>query len=794
MSGSDLLIRETILGVIKSRDLNNEGIIHTSDFRSAVADLGFPFGHPIIENILVHCVIMPDGFVDFNGLERELARERRVTNAKASAIPSGRVKTSTGTALKPWRADVVHQQKMQSERQAKLLQEKHNDVFDAFRKYEEQVHSEEELINCIKDLGIVPTRSFLELLRTNRSCEIRFGDFVRSLIHYDPNSKPLDYSRPAGGAASLMGRNDMKDREEHQAGLFYARKRVDYQKKTAMQSSAMERKTGKKIIETDATMRSRGGSKGSGGQAAQRSTIGSFVKSSRGVQDAMVHDNAPGTPLLSAAQLEMHKGKKGVQKQELSYTSEQKLLREQVLAALRKLDAGELSRIEFQDIIFTMGIELPEGVLKQLQLQEQSGLLDWRACVHELDGYVFKHRSLEDDTPHEAVAVAKQRLKDSVERSGSLDALSLLLQMFHRVDENGDKLLSFNEFRKACRDFLQDTQTSKGLSDSDIRYLFNHFDKNGDGSLSYDEVISSLQGDVSPRRKDIIRQAFVMMDRFGTGKITLEVFLDHFNVNHYPDVATGRKSPWQALRQIEDFFEICSMSGRGFETAISASDFEMFFKNLSPHVANDDDFFKLVRDMTGLSSKKPAVQCREQQSGTASKVPVAKQSFGDVISWNQEASLLECQSAGRSRQKKAVTPPFPRHPDVISWSEKEGESYDAVDATDGFVLKRSTIGHGSKNLLTWNVQRRQPPSFVHDTPPKYKTKVTVTEDTNSPQEMFSNKNYHWSEGKRNQYAGACPFGTDADSGDTGKYDSYQPGTVKNSKPKSLADVLSSKDK
>jgi hypothetical protein len=74
LSASDLLVRETILGVIKSRDLNREGIIHTSDFRSAVADLGFPFGHPIIENILVHCVINSDGFVDFNGLERELAR------------------------------------------------------------------------------------------------------------------------------------------------------------------------------------------------------------------------------------------------------------------------------------------------------------------------------------------------------------------------------------------------------------------------------------------------------------------------------------------------------------------------------------------------------------------------------------------------------------------------------------------------------------------------------------------------------------------------------------------------
>lgn len=77
---SDLSIRETILGVIKSRDLNNEGVIHTSDFRSAVADLGFAFGDPLIENILVHCVVNSDGFVDFNGLERELARYVRCSS------------------------------------------------------------------------------------------------------------------------------------------------------------------------------------------------------------------------------------------------------------------------------------------------------------------------------------------------------------------------------------------------------------------------------------------------------------------------------------------------------------------------------------------------------------------------------------------------------------------------------------------------------------------------------------------------------------------------------------------
>lgn len=59
---------------------------------------------------------------------------------------------------------------------------------------------------------------------------------------------------------------------------------------------------------------------------------------------------------------------------------------------------------------------------------------------------------------------------------------------------------------------------------------------------------------MSPRRKDIIHQAFVMMDRVGAGHITLETFLDHFQVQAYPDVANGHKTEWKALKEIEDFF------------------------------------------------------------------------------------------------------------------------------------------------------------------------------------------------------------------------------------------------
>jgi hypothetical protein len=81
------------------------------------SDLGFPLGHPVIENILVHCVINAEGFIDFSGVERELARERRLLSGNVDKTNSARPVTSKATAAHPWRADVVHQQKMQSERQ-----------------------------------------------------------------------------------------------------------------------------------------------------------------------------------------------------------------------------------------------------------------------------------------------------------------------------------------------------------------------------------------------------------------------------------------------------------------------------------------------------------------------------------------------------------------------------------------------------------------------------------------------------------------------------------------------------
>jgi Ca2+-binding EF-hand superfamily protein len=80
---SSLPVRETILGVLKSRDPENIGRIHSSDFRMAISDLGFTMTSDPVADILVHCRIDPnDGCIDFTQLERELSTERRTFNSK----------------------------------------------------------------------------------------------------------------------------------------------------------------------------------------------------------------------------------------------------------------------------------------------------------------------------------------------------------------------------------------------------------------------------------------------------------------------------------------------------------------------------------------------------------------------------------------------------------------------------------------------------------------------------------------------------------------------------------------
>ena len=293
---------------------------------------------------------------------------------------------------------------------------------------------------------------------------------MRSLINYDPSNKLIDSSQPAGGSANLLAHMFTEDREEVQAGLFYARKRMDMKKKTEMRIGSNDpTRSGRRKIESITTPE---------GIGAQSLSV-LFQRSNQVSQ--IISDKSEPPVLLSHAQVDMRRGKLGSNAlaENIKYTSEQRMLREQVLAALRKLDGGELSSVEFQDKMFAMRVELPAEVLQELHLYEQSGLLDWSACVHAIDGYVFRHKSVEqtDDSAGDEISALKNKLIEAIFKKKGPSGLSDITMQFQAFDIDRDSSLSYNEFIRGCELF-----GLHGISSAEYRAIFNHFDKNGDGN------------------------------------------------------------------------------------------------------------------------------------------------------------------------------------------------------------------------------------------------------------------------------------------------------------------------
>ena len=171
--------------------------IHSSDFRSAVTNLGFSFGSDIIQNVLVFCKLNNDGYIDFSRLEEELLREREVYNS----FPKKELKnssSSTGALIKPWRPDVLHQQKISLEAQSKRIQQHQVRINDLYNKLSHHLVSSDDAIQYLQSLEIIPTKEFIKLLSVLEYSHASLNEFIGSLTKSETFSGSTDNTHMAG--------------------------------------------------------------------------------------------------------------------------------------------------------------------------------------------------------------------------------------------------------------------------------------------------------------------------------------------------------------------------------------------------------------------------------------------------------------------------------------------------------------------------------------------------------------------------------------------------------------------
>jgi len=79
------------------------------------------------------------------------------------------------------------------------------------------------------------------------------------------------------------------------------------------------------------------------------------------------------------------------------------------------------------------------------------------------------------------------------------------------MDNNGNKKLDSSEFEQALAAF--------GLFPKkvELQALIKFYDVDGDGNITYDEFLSGLREELSDRRMTMVKKAFMMLDKDGSG-------------------------------------------------------------------------------------------------------------------------------------------------------------------------------------------------------------------------------------------------------------------------------------
>ena len=147
-----------------------------------------------------------------------------------------------------------------------------------------------------------------------------------------------------------------------------------------------------------------------------------------------------------------------------------------------------------------------------------------------------------DKSATKSIGVIDRVRQRILERCGQAAGIKGLQRTLMIMDDNGDKRLTKDELKYGLADYGMD------LNIRELDEVFLAFDRDRNGFVDITEFLVGIRGELNERRKKMIRLAFDILDKDGSGFVTVEEIADVYDVSANPDVQCGKKTIEEALK------------------------------------------------------------------------------------------------------------------------------------------------------------------------------------------------------------------------------------------------------
>lgn len=170
-------------------------------------------------------------------------------------------------------------------------------------------------------------------------------------------------------------------------------------------------------------------------------------------------------------------------------------------------------------------------------------------------------------------------------QSKGLRAATKLEQMFIDLDVDKNGVLSSEEFVKGLLE--------NGVLETkeECNKIFAYFDDDASGCIDPKEFMNAMTGQLSPKRRAVVKEAFESIDVNHDGTISVEDLKLKYRSFAHPDVFCGARSEEDVFSEFLSYFDVISNDG-----TISLGEFEHYYEYLSSLTLSDLEFCIIVRN------------------------------------------------------------------------------------------------------------------------------------------------------------------------------------------------------